>query len=504
MLTVEDYGVIRRAHRDGMSIRAIARQFRRSRRKVRDALASPEPQPYTRTKQAYAPKLGPFKATIDQILADDELAPPKQRHTAMQVFRRLRDEQGYAGGYDQVRRYISGHRRRHEVTFIPLSHEPGQRLELDFGHIYADFPDGRRQVPVLMPTWSFSNFAFAISMPTERIEAILAGMVAAFEFFQCVAREGWWDNPRTVATSILRGRQRQMNVRYAALASHYGFEPLFCMPAAATEKPAAEHKVYDLQRRWCTPVPKVQDHDDLNAYLRRCCLAELDRTCAGQTQTIGQRFALDKAAALALPIHAFDPCIREFKKADKFQTVAFDSNRYSVPRRWAFQAVTVKAYVDRIEIVANHQVIARHRRCYGRSQQVLDPMHYLVTLGRRPGALDHSGVYRNWQLPAAFTELRTALEERHGPHAGSRQYIRVLQLLAEHPQVRLRQAIESCRTRGLLDAESIRSQADRLAQRHVPATEADASAALAVQIQVPRADLSRFNQLLAIGEPVHA
>ncbi|MFH0983835.1 MAG: IS21 family transposase [Planctomycetota bacterium] len=504
MVTVEDYGVIRRAHRDGMSMRAIARQFRRSRRKVRDALASPEPQPYTRTKEADAPKLGPFKLVIDQILADDEEAPRKQRHTAMQVFRRLRKEQGYVGGYDQVRRYIAGHRQRHEVTFIPLSHDPGQRLELDFGHIYADFPDGRRQVPVLIPTWSFSNFAFALGLPTERIEAVLAGMVAAFEFFGCVAREGWWDNPRTVATGILRGRQRQMNVRYAALASHYGFEPLFCMPAAATEKPAVEHKVYDLQRRWCTPVPKVQDHDDLNAYLRRCCLAELDRTCAGQIQTIGQRFAMDKVAALALPIHAFDPCIREFKKVDKFQTVAFDSNRYSVPRRWAFQAVTVKAYVDRIEIVANHQVVARHERCYGRSQQVLDPMHYLVTLGRRPGALDHSGVYRNWQLPASFTQLRAALEQRHGPHAGSRQYIRVLQLLGEHSQARLQQAIEYCRTRNLLDSELIRGQAERLALRQEPAAPDVCAQTPIPQIQVPRADLSQFNQLLSIGEPVHA
>ena len=504
MLTVEDYGVIRRAHRDDMSIRAIARTFHHSRRNVREALASPEPQRYTRTKEADAPKLGPFKPTIDQILADDEGAPPKQRHTAMQVFRRLRDEHHYAGGYDQVRRYIAGHRQRHEVTFIPLSHDPGQRLELDFGHIYADFPDGRRQVPVLIPTWSFSNYAFAISLPTERIEAILAGMVAAFEFFGCVAREGWWDNPKTVALGILQGRERQMNSRYAALASHYAFEPLFCMPAAPTEKPAVEHKVYDLQRRWCTPVPKVRDHDDLNAHLRRCCLAERDRTCAGQVRTIGQRFAMDKAAASSLPIHPFDPCIREFKKADKYQTVAFDSNRYSLPRRWAFQAVTVKAYVDHIEIVANHQVVARHERSYDRSQQVLEPMHYLVTLGRRPGALDHSGVYRNWQLPATFTHLRTALEERHGPHAGSRQYIRVLQLLAEHPQARVQQAIESCCAKGLLDAELIRSQANHLALRHVGATEADASAALAMQIQVPRADLSRFNQLLSIGEPVHA
>jgi hypothetical protein len=118
---------VRRARRDGMSLRAVARQFHHSRRKVRDALASPEPRPYRRTKDADAPKLGSFKPVVDQTLADDEQAPPKQRHTAMQVFRRLREEQGSAGGYDQVRRYISGHRQRHEATFIPLSHEPGRR-----------------------------------------------------------------------------------------------------------------------------------------------------------------------------------------------------------------------------------------------------------------------------------------------------------------------------------------------------------------------------------------
>jgi hypothetical protein len=113
-------------------------------------------------------------------------------------------------------------------------------------------------------------------------------------------------------------------------------------------------------------------------------------------------------------------------------------------------------------------------------------------------------VYRNWQLPAAFLELRTALEQRHGVHAGSRQYIRVLQLLAEHPQARVQQAIEYCRTRNLLDAELIRGQTDRLALHHAGTTEADASATLAMQIQVPRADLTRFNQLLSIGEPAHA
>ena len=49
----------------------------------------------------------------------------------MQVYRRLRGEQGYIGGYDQVRRYVGKKRRQKRQTFIPLSHEPGQRLEAD-------------------------------------------------------------------------------------------------------------------------------------------------------------------------------------------------------------------------------------------------------------------------------------------------------------------------------------------------------------------------------------
>ena len=72
---------------------------------------------------------------------------------------------------------------------------------------------------------------------------------------------------------------------------------------------------------------------------------------------------------------------------------------------------------------------------------MLDPLHYLATLERKPAALDHAPVYRDWQLPAAFAELRQALEARLGPRPGARHYIRVLQLLADHSVERVEQAI---------------------------------------------------------------
>lgn len=498
MLRVEYYAQIRRAHRDGMSIREIARRFGHSKKTVRKALAQSEPQPYARRKPRAAPKLDAFKARIEAILTEDEQAPPKQRHTAAQLCRRLEVEDGYLGSYDQVRRYVRSLRRRQREIFIPLTHKPGVRAEADFGHIYVDFPEGRRQVPVLIVNWSYSHFPFALAMPSERTESILLGLVEAFSFFGCVPRELWWDNPKTVAAEIFRGRERRLNPHYAALASHYNFDPKFCLPRRGNEKPAAEHGVYDLQRRWATPVPRCANLIALNAHLLHCCRRERERCSGEHTESIGVRFEHERLAALALPTHAFDPCIQQPAKVDKFQLVRFDNNHYSVPRRWAFEVVTVKAYPEEVRVVAQGQEVARHQRSYGKSQQILDPLHYLVTLGRRPAALDHASVYRDWRLPEAFGQLRQQFEDKHGSLPGVRHYVRVLQLLASHALPEVEAAIRYCRQRGLCNADAIQARLQTSA-RHPAASSADQPSVFPA-VQVPLPDLSRFNQLLPHGD----
>jgi transposase len=505
MLTVDDYGKIRLAHRDGVSIREIARLFHHSRRKVREVLNNPQPTAYARTKPPPAPVLGTFHAVIDGILAADEDAPPKQRHTAMQLYRRLCDEYGYTGGYDPVRRYVGKHRRDRRETFIPLAHDPGQRLECDFGHIYVDFPDGRRQVPVFVSVWAYSNYSFALALPTERTEAILTGMVAAFEFFGHVPREVWWDNPKTVAAQIFKGRERRPNEYYAALASHYAFEPLFCMPARGNEKPRAETRVRVVQKQYATPVPRVTDLVMLNVQFRERSLAEAGRTVAGYDESIGVRFGRDQAKALPVPAHRFDPCVSQPAQVDKYQTVQFDRNRYSVPRACSYRAVTVKGYVDQIEVVDSGRVVAEHSRSYGHNEQILEPLHYLATLDRRPAALDHAPVLRNWQLPESFTRLRQSLEQRHGSTAGSRHYVRVLQLLADHTVDRVERAIAVCVRRDECHAERIQAEVARLASTAAcgadpKPSEIDPTVTPLCQYQVPRPDLSRFNQLLSGDE----
>ena len=96
MLSVQNYLAIRVAHQKQESKRSIARRLHHSQSTVAKAVASQtgRPEGYQRTKPASFPKLGPFTARIDAILAGDESAPPKQRHTAMQLYRRLVAEDG--------------------------------------------------------------------------------------------------------------------------------------------------------------------------------------------------------------------------------------------------------------------------------------------------------------------------------------------------------------------------------------------------------------------------
>jgi hypothetical protein len=301
---------------------------------------------------------------------------------------------------------------------------------------------------------------------------------------------------------ILQGRDRQLHPRYAALSHHYLFDPKFCMPARGQEKPDAEGTVKAVQRRFATPVPRVANLGELNISLLQWCQAERARVVQSLCGPfrIADRLAEELAAAWPLPAHRFDPCvIRPAVPVDKYQTVAFDNNRYSVPRPYAFPAVAVKGYVGTVAIVAKGQVVATHMRCLQKHQMVIEPIHYLALLDRKPGVLDCAPAFRDRALPACFAAFRTALEQLHGATPGPRRFVRVLQLLAEHPLARVRQAVEECIDEHIIDAETViqrtRSRAAIAARISAAAPEPPASA-VAAGVQVPVPDLSRFDQLL--------
>src|SRR6201984_1501097 len=107
MKGVELYAQVRYAVQiDGLSRRAAARRDGMDPRTVAKMLAFSVPPGYRRSRPPARPKLDPFTAIIDGILAADEGRPRKQRHTTKRIFERLRDEHGYSGGITIVKDYV--------------------------------------------------------------------------------------------------------------------------------------------------------------------------------------------------------------------------------------------------------------------------------------------------------------------------------------------------------------------------------------------------------------
>ena len=91
MYTVELYLRVRMAcHVEGLSQREATSRFGVAREIVKKILRYSEPPGYRLCQPAPRPKLDPFTAVIERILADDRTVHRKQRHTLNRA--------GFAGG----------------------------------------------------------------------------------------------------------------------------------------------------------------------------------------------------------------------------------------------------------------------------------------------------------------------------------------------------------------------------------------------------------------------
>ena len=146
---VELFEQIRRDRdREGLSIRALAARHGVHRRAVRQALASPLPPVKRSPAHRSAPKLGAYRALIDEWLEADREAPRKQRHTAKRIWRRLVDEHGADVTETTVRDYVRARKRAMGwpvgEVFVPQVHAPGAGAEVDWGRRRSSWRGRRR------------------------------------------------------------------------------------------------------------------------------------------------------------------------------------------------------------------------------------------------------------------------------------------------------------------------------------------------------------------------
>jgi hypothetical protein len=289
----------------------------------------------------------------------------------------------------------------------------------------------------------YSDAFFVMVFERECTESYWEGHVRGFEFFGGVPNRISYDNSRVLVSKIVGPHDRKLTDGFLKLQSHYLFREHFCRVRRANEKGVVEGVVKFARLNFFVPVPQVRDLDELNSKLAQMCREDLKRRLRGKTGTKAEMVKQDETAFLPLPVVGFDACRKQPTRANSLSLVRFDDNDYSVPVFYAHHEILIKGYVGRVLLCHKDKVVAKHKRSWSKEGIFFDYRHYLPLLERKPGALDHARPLADLNLAECFDTLRRRLvaeEKRKGE--GTREFIRVLGLLQDHPMGRVRRAVE--------------------------------------------------------------
>jgi transposase len=396
MLSVDQHANIRHMFfLDHLSARQIASRLGLSRNTVSKALQQEMAPTYTLQKPRSQPKLGNFKARIDQLLLENSRLPRKQRYTSHKIFELIHKE-GYTGSYSSVNLYAVEWRKKNKApkVFLPLEFAPGQDAQVDWYEAKVYLGGLLTTVQVFVMWLSFSRRIFVMAFPAQKQEAFFEGHVHSFEFFRGTPRRVSYDNLSAAVRFLADGRTREESRAFTVFKSYYLFESHFCTPGQGHEKGGVEASAGFSRRNFLVPLPRVQSFEELNAQLLARCLANDSRTVARQSHSIGEMWEEERPLLMPLPVRPFECCVSREVRLNGYSQVTFETNRYSVPVEQARHQLVVKAYPFRLDILlptpqtqpspASARVVASHPRCYDHEQDILDPLHYGV-----PHATEH-------------------------------------------------------------------------------------------------------------------
>ena len=405
VITVEMYKTIRAMRLNGFSQREIAETLHISRNTVKKYWDG-ERVPWERKE--YSDRGSPVctEEVRDFICAcfeeDEKHGRRKQKHTAKRIYDRLVEEKGFTGAESTVRRLVRQLREKPAEAFVPLAFPAGDAIQIDWGEATVYLAGQKTTVNLFCARLCYSEAPIAFAYRRQNEESFLDAFVHVFEYFGGVPKRVIFDNAK-VAVKEGFGAQARKQERYAALAAHYGFDAIFCNPASGNEKGLVEGLVGYMRRNVCVPIPKANNIGDLNQMLLQKCERYLQHQIRGKAASVGEMLAEEQQALYPLPRYAFEPAKRALVRVDRFSTIRFETNNYSVPVDYCGKDVTVKALPEEIHILSENRVIAKHQRCHGRQRSIYSMEHYLPLLARKGRAILYAKPVQD-ALPGSFLD----------------------------------------------------------------------------------------------------
>jgi transposase len=503
--------VIRRWHfREHLSIREIGRRTGLSRNTIRKYLRSDGVEPQFKVPDR-ASRLDPFADRLSAWLKTEANKSRKQKQTLKQLHANL-VSLGFEGSYNRVAAFArewkaDRHREMNTSgrgTFVPLTFAPGEAFQFDWSEDWAIIGNERTKLQVAHTKLSYSRAFIVRAYPLQTHEMLFDAHNHAFRVLGGIPRRGIYDNMKTAVDKVGRGKERDVNARFLAMASHYLFELEFCNPASGWEKGQVEKNVQDTRHRLWQPMPRFPSLEALNDWLESRCQEFWAQTAHGKMGgTIADLWAEEAKALMPAP-RPFDGFVEYTKRVTPTCLVHLERNRYSVPASFANRPVSLRVYPDRVVVAAEGLIICEHRRIIDRSHDqpgrtVYDWRHYLAVVQRKPGALRNGAPFA--ELPEAFRTLQQHLLKKPG---GDREMVEILALVLQHDENAVLLAVEMALTAGVPTKTHVLNLLHRLVDgKAITPPTIDAPQALTLTNE-PKANVERYDGLRKSSEARHA
>jgi len=352
-----EWAQVRALLADGVSQREIAGRLGINRRTVARLIASEEPPRYRRAP--VTSKVDPFEPVLRRLLAEwPQIRAPRATEL-------LREEYGYDGSVDLVKRRLRELRPPSVRPAQRTGYRPGQVLQLD----WAEMPTrprlaGReRRVYALVASLPYCGAQTAFFSLEMTIESFLEGHVRAFEWLGGIPRECVYDNLRAVVARR-EGDVVRFNPRFLHLRGHYGFYASACTPATPREKGSVEAGVRYLKsgfwpaRRFETLPELDRQYGDWR-----------DRVCNARTHASGRFLVSERLAEERRALRPLAPARFEWSG---YRTVRVPLDGYlrhgrcfyRAPERLVHERVELRFDRDQVLICHRGHEVARYERSY--------------------------------------------------------------------------------------------------------------------------------------------
>ena len=488
--------------RHGKSISEIARLTSLSRNTVKKWLKAPQGAEPKYERRAMPTKLDDFKETLQQALKADAHRPRHERRSGRALYLELRAN-GYCGGYSRVTDYIRFWRREQgavKVTsaFVPLSFELGEAFQFDWSEEGLVLGGIYRRVQVAHLKLCASRAFWLVVYPTQGHEMLFDAHTRSFAALGGIPKRGIYDNMKTAVDKVKKGKERVVNARFAAMTSHYLFDPDFCNVASGWEKGRVEKNVQDSRRRvWIEASRhKFGSFDELNAWLGQRCRDLWHQIRHPEHGQFSVAEVLEHELPHLMPMpEPFDGYVEQPARVSSTCLVTVLRNRYSVPCELAGHMVSARVYPGRIVVATEDKVVASHARLTDRGQTSYDWQHYIPVVQRKPGVLRNGAPFADMPMP--LLNLQRALLKRSG---GDQVMAKVLAAVPTAGLDAVLVAVELVLEAGAVSAEHVINIIGRL-NGATPPQEIDTT--LKVN-ELPLADTERYDglRIQTIGKEV--